>query len=123
MGTRISKSLLNFDEIERYMLLLKNHPTEIAKAMLFYLINENEKFLPKKEFVLKILRKYATIDEEYSTHDFEYIYTLHLNGLPTKIKNKLIIKYHEDFIQNEQAKESKETEDEKLLIDEMNEIF
>ena len=40
MGTRISKSLLNFDEIERYMLLLKNHPTEIAKAMLFYLIND-----------------------------------------------------------------------------------
>ena len=105
---------------EKYKLLLKECKSKIAKAIEFYLINENEEFKQKSDFILKILKKYAKVDEEYSLHDSEYGYTIHLQKVPEEIKEKLIESYRKDFALLQQKQEDKEVE---ALITEMNEIF
>lgn len=103
---------------DKYKLLLKECKSKIAKAIEFYLINEE--FKQKSDFVLKILKKYAKVDEEYSLHDSEYGYTIHLQKIPEEIKEKLIQSYRKDLALLQQKQEDKETE---ALIAEMNEIF
>ena len=103
---------------DKYKLLLKECKSKIAKAIEFYLTNEE--FQQKSNFVFKILKKYAKVDEEYSLHDSEYWYTIHLQKIPEEIKEKLIGSYCKDLALIQQKQEDEEV---KALIAEMNEIF
>ncbi len=101
---------------EKYITLLQKNGSLLANAILFYLTSTDKVYENKKQFVEKVLDKYAKISSVSGGFYREWV---ELKYIPKEIRDKLIASYREDLL-TEQKKNSEIEED---LITEMNEIF
>ena len=101
---------------EKYIKLLRKNDSILANAILFYLTTTNPELKKKKQFVEKVLDKYADI---HSVSCGSYREWVVLKDVPQVIRVKLIESCREDLL----ADQKKQNNALKELTTEMNEIF
>ena len=101
------------DKNKKYIKLLKKQIGSLSKAILFYLTNDDNKYVETRNYVENILDKYSEIVTIKTPKKEEHLL---LSGIPKNIKEEIVWAYN-------QATKLKQIREDLSEIEEMNEIF